>query len=112
MAQQNAAERAFLNAVMRRDSGATIPPAEMVEGAKLYFPRPGDDAKTLEFKKQNRIGRIAALEAEAGPDLMKKLGNQEAQMLGGGGLIKAPPSVKPDFSKMSLGQLRAYTGAK
>ena len=53
LAQQNAAERAFLNAVMRRDSGATIPPAEMAEGAKLYFPRPGDDAKTLEFKKQN-----------------------------------------------------------
>ena len=94
LAQQNAAERAFLNSVMRRDSGATIPPAEMAEGARLYFPRPGDDPKTLEFKKQNRIGRIAALEAEAGPDLMKKLGEQETSLQARMGGASKPSTPK------------------
>lgn len=108
LAKQNAAERMFLNSIMRRDSGATIPPAEMAEGAKLYFPRPGDDAETLKLKQRNRIGRRAALEEEAGPRLMKKLSEREAAM----GAAGTSPTVKPDFSKMSVEELKAYTGAE
>lgn len=52
--QMRQAERNFLNAVLRRESGAVISPSEFVNGAKQYFPRPGDDATTLAQKKQNR----------------------------------------------------------
>lgn len=48
------AERNFLTAVLRRESGAVISPSEFATGEKQYFPRPGDDAKTLEQKRQNR----------------------------------------------------------
>lgn len=52
--QVRQAERNFLNAVLRRESGAVINPSEFDNGAKQYFPRPGDDAGTLAQKAQNR----------------------------------------------------------
>lgn len=52
--QVRQAERNFLNAILRRESGAVISPSEFAEGAKQYFPQPGDDAQTLAQKAQNR----------------------------------------------------------
>lgn len=54
------AERNFLTAVLRRESGAQIAPSEMATGEKQYFPRPGDDAKTLAQKAQNRATAISS----------------------------------------------------
>lgn len=48
------AERNFLTAVLRRESGATISPSEFAVAEKQYFPRPGDDAQTLRQKAQSR----------------------------------------------------------
>ena len=64
--QTRQAERNFLNAVLRRESGAVISPSEFAEGAKQYFPRPGDDAQTLAQKAQNRQTQITALQREGG----------------------------------------------
>lgn len=64
--QQRQAERNFLNSILRRESGAVISPTEFSEGSKQYFPRPGDDAKTLEQKRRNREVAITALKNEAG----------------------------------------------
>ncbi len=64
--QQRQAERNFLNSVLRRESGAVISPSEFSEGSKQYFPRPGDDAKTLEQKAQNRKTATDALVREGG----------------------------------------------
>lgn len=64
--QQRQAERNFLNSILRRESGAVISPTEFAEGAKQYFPRPGDDAKTLEQKARNREVAKQALINEAG----------------------------------------------
>lgn len=64
--QQRQAERNFLNALLRRESGAVISPTEFAEGAKQYFPRPADDAKTLEQKARNREVAKQALINEAG----------------------------------------------
>jgi hypothetical protein len=65
--QWRQAERNFLNAVLRRESGAVISPSEFAEGAKQYFPRPGDDAEVLRNKSANRQRQIQGLESEAGP---------------------------------------------
>lgn len=54
------AQRNFLTAVLRRESGAQIAPSEFETGELQYFPRPGDDAATLEQKRQNRETAIAS----------------------------------------------------
>jgi hypothetical protein len=64
--QQEQAERNFLNAVLRRESGAAIAPTEFENGSQQYFPRFGDDKATLEQKRINRNTAIAGLKAEAG----------------------------------------------
>ena len=48
------AQRNFLNATLRRESGAVISPTEFSEGRKQYFPQPGDSAAVLAQKKANR----------------------------------------------------------
>lgn len=65
--RQEQAESNFLNAVLRRESGASISPSEREEGERQYFPRAGDSAEVLEQKRQNRALAIAGMSAEAGP---------------------------------------------
>jgi hypothetical protein len=48
------AERNFVNAVLRRESGAAISPTEFDSAAKQYFPQPGDSQAVLAQKKANR----------------------------------------------------------
>jgi hypothetical protein len=62
--QAEQAQRDFINAVLRRESGAVIAPTEF-ENAKIqYFPQPNDDKKTLDQKRRNRELAIRGLEAE------------------------------------------------
>lgn len=64
--QQQQAERNFLNAVLRRESGAAISPSEFSSGEEQYFDRAGDSAEVKAQKAQNRAQAIAGLRAEAG----------------------------------------------
>lgn len=48
------AKRDFLNAILRRESGAVIGESEFASGEKQYFPQIGDDKKTIAQKKANR----------------------------------------------------------
>ena len=52
MAEQ--AQRDFVNAVLRRESGAVINPDEFTNAAMQYFPQPGDSPKVIEQKRRNR----------------------------------------------------------
>lgn len=61
------AERNFATAVLRRESGASISPTEFSTLEKQYFPRPGDDVKTLAQKKQNRATVEKEFVKAAGP---------------------------------------------
>lgn len=63
--EQNQAERNFINAVLRRESGAAISPTEFESAELQYFPRAGDSAQVLANKAQNRMQTLAALRAEA-----------------------------------------------
>lgn len=48
------AQKNFLNAVLRRESGAVISPSEFQNGRQQYFPQPGDKPDVLAQKKANR----------------------------------------------------------
>lgn len=48
------AQSNFLNAVLRRESGAVISPSEFAEGRRQYFPQPGDKPAVIAQKKANR----------------------------------------------------------
>jgi len=60
------AERNFINATLRRESGATIQPHEFAEARQQYIPQPGDDEKTLEMKRRNRETVAANVAGGAG----------------------------------------------
>lgn len=60
------AKRNFLNAVLRRESGAVISPMESAEGNKQYFPVMGDSPAVLRQKALNRQTARAGLRNAAG----------------------------------------------
>ena len=64
--QVEQAQRNFINAILRRESGAVISPEEFDNAAKQYFPQPGDDAQTIANKMENRQSSIAGLTSESG----------------------------------------------
>jgi len=65
--QAEQAQRNFINAVLRRESGATIQPHEFESANMQYFPQPGDGADVLAQKRQNRREAIDGLKKAAGP---------------------------------------------
>ena len=65
--QQKQAERNFVNAVLRRESGAVISDQEFANAEKQYFPRSGDSKEVKEQKARNRQQVVQGFQAEAGP---------------------------------------------
>lgn len=65
--QQAQAERNFVNATLRRESGAAIAESEFESAEKQYFPRAGDSPEVVEQKRRNREQVINMMKAEAGP---------------------------------------------
>lgn len=60
------AKRNFINAQLRRESGAVISEQEFENADLQYFPQPGDKEDVLKQKAQNRSVVIQALKLEAG----------------------------------------------
>lgn len=60
------AQRNFINAVLRRESGAAISPSEFDSAALQYFPQPGDSPEVLQQKQQNRETVLRSLQREGG----------------------------------------------
>lgn len=61
------AQRDFINATLRRESGAVISEQEFDNARKQYFPRPGDSKSVIEQKKRNRMEAIKGIAGAAGP---------------------------------------------
>ncbi|MDR5802128.1 hypothetical protein [Caballeronia sp. LZ001] len=61
------AQRNFVSAVLRKESGAAISNDEYANEAKKYFPQPGDTPATIEQKARARDLAIEGLKAQAGP---------------------------------------------
>lgn len=64
------AQRDFINAVLRRESGAVIADSEFRNAAKQYFPQPGDSKAVLAQKAANRRTAIEGMKAEFGEQSM------------------------------------------
>jgi len=60
------AARNFINAVLRRESGAVISPTEFAEAKAQYLPVPGDTDDALALKKANREYVFETMRREAG----------------------------------------------
>ena len=74
------AQRDFLNAVLRKESGAVISDEEFDNGKKQYFPQPGDSDIVIEQKRQNRARAIQGIASGTGPrqgDVLRSLGEYE-----------------------------------
>jgi hypothetical protein len=61
------AERNFINAVLRRESGAVISDVEFANARKQYIPQPGDSPQVLEQKRRNRETVQRSFARDAGP---------------------------------------------
>jgi hypothetical protein len=61
------AQRNFINAVLRQESGAAISASEFDNARKQYFPQPGDSDAIVQQKAANRQTAIQGLNAMAGP---------------------------------------------
>lgn len=60
------AQRDFVNAVLRQESGAAIGAGEFDNARKQYFPQAGDSAAVIKQKAANRALAIRGLQSNAG----------------------------------------------
>lgn len=63
----DAAKRDFINAQLRRESGAVIADSEFANAEQQYFPQPNDPPEVVEQKKQLRKRVIDGMQRDAGP---------------------------------------------
>lgn len=69
--QLEQAQRDFINAILRQESGAVIGPSEFDSAIKQYFPQRGDKADVLKQKAENRRTAIQGMAIQAGPGAEK-----------------------------------------
>jgi hypothetical protein len=60
------AKRNFINAQLRRESGAVISPEEFANAEQQYFPQPGDGPEVIQQKRINRQDAIRGLDIGSG----------------------------------------------
>uniref|UniRef100_Q47CK9 Uncharacterized protein n=1 Tax=Dechloromonas aromatica (strain RCB) TaxID=159087 RepID=Q47CK9_DECAR len=72
------AQRDFVNAVLRQESGAAISKSEFDNAKLQYFPQPGDSPKVIAQKKANREMAVNGFRISAGPGA-KNFGGAPAQ---------------------------------
>lgn len=79
--QYRAAQRAFTEARLRKDSGAAIPESEFDNDRRTYFVVPGDSAETVSQKRRARSSLLASLAFESGRALAEFYGDDAATMI-------------------------------
>ena len=91
------ARRNFINAVLRRESGAVIAEEEFDNANKQYFPQPGDTPQVIAQKRKNRDDALSAMKRDAGPLYKQELEDRPPEQPaapippaeGGGGIMGA-----------------------
>lgn len=80
--QADQAQRDFVNATLRRESGAAISASEFVSARQQYFPQPGDLPAVVKQKADNRKTAIEGIRAAAGLRApINQVGNQNVDPL-------------------------------
>lgn len=90
------AQRDFVNAVLRQESGAVINPDEFANAKKQYFPQPGDDPETIEQKRANRSLAIQGFARMSGPK-----GSEEIKAIIDAPLLPSSPKAPAKVSSES-----------
>ena len=85
------AERDFINAVLRRESGATITDIEFENARQQYIPQPNDSLAVLERKRENREIVLRGLSREAGESYKPIILNQPTSSSNNSEIIDLPP---------------------
>lgn len=85
--QARQAQREFVNAILRRESGAVISPSEFQSAAQQYFPQPGDGPEVL---AQKRAARQRAMQG-----LINASQGAYEEWYGEGSGAEAPPDTAP-----------------
>ena len=98
------AQRGFVNALLRHDSGATINPDEFDNYKKEYFPATGDSPEAIADKRAAREAAIANMDIEAGAGGQ----NWKTKVRDEGGII---PATKSSKEKM-IPSTKVATGVK
>lgn len=102
---QEQAERNFVNAVLRRESGAVISDQEFENARQQYLPRPGDTPDILSQKKANRIQVLESMKLGAGNKAWNKLPLISPKQSGGSGLSQEEQMRKMELiKKLGLGE--------
>jgi hypothetical protein len=109
---QRQAERNFVNAVLRRESGAAISKSEFDSAEQQYFPRAGDTPEVLAQKEQNRMQVAEGLRAAAGNawDKVQLIGKKEEAPKSESGTAQAAP-MKSSLAIEAL-KIKAAAGDK
>lgn len=100
------AARNFINAQLRRESGAVISPSEFENAYKQYLPRPGDNPQVIAQKRANRETALRGLINSSGPAWNNLTGGNTS----GSGSVddiirKYLPSFNGDLSKSGNGSV-------
>jgi hypothetical protein len=73
------AKRDFINAVLRKESGAAIGKSEFESAEKQYFPVPGNDMRTIEEKRKSREIALDAMARSAGVQYRQEFERKKQQ---------------------------------
>lgn len=82
----------FLQAILRKDTGAAITKPEQELYGKTYFPVPGDGPEVRAYKKEARVRAIAAIESGMSPAQLIAKEQAIAKAAGISGI--GPPDAK------------------
>jgi hypothetical protein len=105
MAEQAGNE--FLTAFLRKDSGATITPAEEDLYGRIYLPRPGDTNEVIAQKEAARTRAIAGINAGLPPLAILEKEKALASTSSGTNEKTKQPTEEIDWSSYTDDQLRA-----
>jgi hypothetical protein len=92
--QAEAAERNFIAATLRYESGAALPPSEFVSQRKTFFPEPGDSPETIALKERFRKNAIDGLRISAGPAALNVSQPGALESATQEGRYYAPPKIE------------------
>lgn len=102
----------FLQAILRKDTGAAITAQEQELYGKTYLPQPGDGPAVLEAKRQSRARAVEALKAGMDPRqiVMTEKALVEAARRTGGQPAPQPQGERPGGALSDDDLLRKYGG--
>jgi len=99
----------FLQAILRKDTGAAITPGEQSLYGETYLPQPGDGPQRLAYKKEARLRAVEAIKAGMNPQQIEAAARADAAVVAK--LPKAGDGGKPqDGFKAPKGDATAPAG--